>query len=662
MTDITQSQDWSGLSVEDLERAVEYHNHRYWVEDAPIISDPDFDRLLEALREKAPRSPVLDAIGAAGAGADFAGVEGEKVAHDPPMLSLGKCYEEETLLKWFGKFDGDSVVTPKIDGVAVCIRYDESGRLIVGSTRGNGEFGELITENVRHIANVPPTIPSGPLELRGEAYMPWSVFRSKFADEYSSPRNLTAGALKQKDPAQTAHYEIRFFGYDVLGRDFDTEAAKMEFMREIGFTPVDHRIVHHEDLQETFEEFVELRPTFDYDTDGVVYKANDIEEQERMGYTAHHPRYAIAYKFQGESGTSTLRHIHWNVSRTGAINPVGIVDPVELSGATVTRVSLHNLSIMEALGGDGGLRLNSKVMMVRRGGVIPHMERVIEPGDTPIELPESCPFCDAPAHREGDVLIADHAPDCGATRLKQLEHFASVMEIKGFGPKMLEALYEAGLLTTPADFFTLRVDDMLDLDRVGRRLAEKLVRRVDERREVPVATFLRSLGVDELGSHVSKILAREYDSIEEILEVDAEELAAIHTIGDVIAESVTAGLAAQRELVDELLESIDVVFPPSVDAVADIDSPVAGKAFLFTGTLESMKRKEAQQRVEALGGLTPSGVKKDLDFLVIGDADLERFEGGWRSGKLKKAEKYNGSGSNIRIIGESEFLQLLDTE
>lgn len=660
MTDITKSQDWMSLDVDQLERAVEHHNRQYWVMNDAVISDPDFDKLLEALREKAPNSPVLDAIGAAGAGAEFGSVDGEKVAHDPPMLSLGKCYEEEELLKWFEKFEGAAVVTPKVDGVAVCIRYDENGRLSVGSTRGNGTMGELITDNVKYIVNVPHEVPEGPLELRGEAYMPWSVFRTKFAADYSSPRNLTAGALKQKDASQTANYEIHFFGYDVLGREFPSEAAKMEFMGEIGFTPVDHRIVPHAELQTTFDEYVDLRPKLDYDTDGVVYKADSIAEQLRMGHTSHHPRYAIAYKFQAESSESVLREVEWSVSRTGAINPVGIVDPVELSGATVTRVSLHNLSIMEALGGEEGLRLNSRVVMERRGGVIPHMERVLEAGDIPVELPGECPFCGAEAYRDSDVLMADHQPGCRATRIKQLEHFASVMEIKGFGPKILEALFDEGLLNKLVDFYTLEADDMTELDRVGEKTAEKLIARVDEKRRVPVATFLRALGIDELGSHVSKILAREYESMDEVMGVEAEELAAIHTIGDVIAERVTAGLAANRETIDELLAHIEVVFPAPREEVVDADSPVAGRSFLFTGALESMTRKEAQKRVQEHGGDTPSGVKKDLDYLVIGDADLEKFNDGWRTSKLKKAEAYNADGANIQIVGESQFLTLFE--
>ena len=433
MTDvnITQSQDWSALSVAQLEEAVRFHNAAYWVDDAPVISDPDFDVLVETLRAKAPDSPVLDLIGPAGAGEaleeEFGG---EKVAHDPPMLSLDKCYDEPTLLRWFDKFEGDAVVTPKVDGVAVCIRFDGSGRLAVASTRGNGLFGELITEQVKRIVNVPESIEVGALEVRGEAYMPWSVFRAKFAAIYSSPRNLTAGALKQKDPEQTRKYEIHFFAYDVVGREFDSEAEKMAFVASIGFTPVDHRVVPHEKLQETFEEFEELRPTLDYDTDGVVYKANHTAEQKRMGFTAHHPRYAIAYKFQGDSGQSTLREVLWSVSRTGAINPVGIVDPVELSGATVTRVSLHNLSIMEKLGGEQGLRIHSKVVMVRRGGVIPHLERVVEPGDVGLARPVDRlrrsrgqgHDQDGPGRRQGRRQADAPGPDAVAHRPRDRPH------------------------------------------------------------------------------------------------------------------------------------------------------------------------------------------------------------------------------------------------
>ncbi len=657
--DIRVSQDWWKLDVESLEEAVRFHNAQYWVKNDAIISDVDFDKLLEALRTKAPDSKILDAIGPAGAGE--LGEEGslEKVIHDPPMLSLDKCYEEETLVKWFEKFEGEAVMSPKVDGVAVCIHYDAEGDLKMALTRGNGKQGELITENVKRLKGVPLKIEGGPLEVRGEAYMPWSVFNAKFADDYSSPRNLTAGALKLKDPEKTGTYECRFFGYDVVGKEFETEIDKLTYFKRSGFEVVEHRVVKHEDLQSSYDEILERRMELGYETDGVVYKVNLTSEHERMGRTAHHPRFAIAYKFQGESGTSYLRKIEWSVSRTGAINPVAIVDPVFLSGAEVTRASLHNLSIMEKLGGDSELKLNSKVMMMRRGGVIPHLERVLEKGDEVVEIPTECAGCGADTYRQGDFLFAAHTLDCRTVRVRQIEHFISVMEIKGLGPKLVETLFDSSLVKVPADLFELTVEKLLTLDRVGEKLATKLVERISGQREVPVAVFLRSLGIDELGNHVGDILGKHNENLESILAMTKEELAAIHTIGDIIAEKVTEGLKVNRETILGLTEYIDLVFP-SNEPVEEIDSAISGKSFLFTGTLESMGRKDAQKRVKELGGSAPSSVTKSLDYLVIGDKDYEKYEGGWRSSKLKKAEKYIGEGSTMRIINESSFCELIE--
>lgn len=656
MTDISKVQDWSALSLDDLERAVRFHNHAYWIDNNAVIPDEEFDKLVEALRVRAPASEVLSAIGPAGADVPGA-VDADKVRHEPPMLSLDKCYDEETLLKWFGKFEGRVIVSPKVDGVAGSIRYDTDGRLTLGATRGNGVLGEDITENVRRIVNLPERINKGPLEVRGEAYMPLDIFRSKFQQDYSSPRNLTAGALKQKDPEKTADFEVHFFAYDAVGPTFDSEHQKMEWLADQGFTPVETEIVTIDALQDAYDAILERRNRLNFDTDGVVYKVDDTVEQERMGHTAHHPRFAIAYKFQGDSGQSVLREVHWSISRTGAINPVGIVDPIDLSGATVTRCSLHNLAIMEKLGGEGGLTLNSQVLMVRRGGVIPHLEKVIEPGDSAVEIPTQCPFCGAPTFRESDVLQADHAADCRGSRLKQIEHFADVLEIKGFGPRLIEALYEAGFVSEPADFFTLTVDQLTSLDRVGEKLAKKLIGRIDARRTVRVETFLRSLGIDELGNHVSKILARHYNSLDEILSVTANELSAIHTIGDVIAETVTSGFTARRQDIEDLTGHLKLEFPTPEDDTSQ--GPLAGISFLFTGALESMTRKEAQEKVRDGGGETPSSVTQDLNFLVIGDADLERFNDGWRTSKLKKAESYREKGRDIEIIGESRFLELI---
>ncbi len=661
MSETTVVTNWASMSVHDLEEAVSLHNRLYWVDNAPELSDPEFDRLVETLRQKAPDSPVLQAIGPVGAGLDLSEhLQGDQqVPHDPPMLSLDKCYDEETLLKWFDKFDGEVVASPKIDGVAVCLRYDADGRLFLGATRGTGRVGELITGNVMHLGGVPRTIDTHEIEVRGEAYMPLSVFHERFEEQYSSPRNLTAGALKLKNPTETADYGVRFFAYDVLGVEFDTEADKLTWLAELGFETVDWRRVEPHQMQHIFDEIDASRHLRDYEMDGVVYRANRSDEQRRMGATAHHPRYSIAYKFQGDAGESVLREVHWNVSRTGAINPVGIVDPVTLSGAVVTRASLHNLAIMEAVGGDEGLTLNSRVLMMRRGGVIPHLERVLEAGDRPVDVPERCPGCGAPTYRDNDVLYADHGEDCRSARLRQLEHFAAQMDIKGVGPKLLEQLYDAELVSEAPDFFSLSLEELTSLERVGDKLAEKLLARIDERRNVRVDVFLRALGIDELGRHVAELLADHFESVDDILAVEAQQLVDIPTVGEIIAEKVTAGFREKAGLIEALRAQLELVFPEPSAEPADIDSPIAGRAFLFTGALESMTRKVAQQRVAELGGQTPSSVSKSLDYLVMGDADIERFEAGWRSSKLKKAEKYNADGAAIAIIGETAFLDLI---
>jgi DNA ligase (NAD+) len=657
----TKTQDWSAMSVEQLEAAVRYHNAKYWIEHAPEIADPEFDKLVEVLRAKSPDSPVLNAIGPAGAGVDDGEElgDGVRVRHERPMLSLDKCYDESTLRKWFEKFDGDAVVSPKVDGLAISIKYGPDGKLIIGATRGNGTIGELITDNIKYIEGIPHQIADGDVEVRGEAYMPISVFKERYAAQYANPRNLAAGALKQKDASKTGAYSLRFFAYDVLGPQFDSEIDKNEYLKKMGFEPVDTLLVTHADLQQAYDRILALRATLDYETDGVVYKANSVAEQQRMGSTSHHPRYAIAYKFQGDYGYSVLRDIEWSVSRTGTINPVGIVEPVELSGATVTRVSLHNLAIMEALGGESGLMLDSEVLMVRRGGVIPHVEKVLKAGGRPVTLPAACPFCKAPTYRKGDFLMADHRASCQSMKVRQLEHYAKTVELKGFGLGLLERAYEAELVCELADFYTLTVDDLLTLDRVGRKLAEKLIEQIDASRQLPAELFLQALGIDDLGRHVSKILATRYNSIEAILALTEEDLAAIHTIGDVIARRVTGGLAERKDEIEALLEHITLTFGGQSAGSAGGTGAFAGKKVLFTGAMSSMPRNDAIKAVEAQGGTSPSSVVKDLDFLVIGDEDLENYKSGWRSSKLKKAEQFINEGASMRIIGESEFLLLL---
>ncbi len=663
---VAQPPGWESYSVQELEEALRYHNRKYWIDDDPEISDPEFDRLVEALRVKAPNSDALQEIGPAGADVDALDEESEKVSHDPPMLSLGKCYEEETLLKWYDKFEGNALVTPKIDGVAASIRYDASGRLQVAATRGSGELGEVMTAQARQIENLPhqidlPDDALQGLEVRGEAVMPIAVFQEHFQHDYASPRNLTAGALKRDDPQETARYQIAFFAFDLLGVELDEEQEKMKLMDTLGFAVPDYQIVDRDGAQALYDDISDRRAALPYETDGVVYKVNRVDEQQRMGHTAHHPRYALAYKFLGDAGETTLRDIQWSVSRTGAINPVGVVDPVELSGAEVSRVSLHNLAIMEHLGGQQGLTLGARVKMRRRGGVIPNLEEVLEPGHTPITIPSTCPGCGAETRRDNDVLVADHGDDCRSAQIRRLRHFVSELGIKGFGPKLLEQLYDRELVTNPVDFFTLDVPDLLTLERVGQKTADKQLRRIDRATTPDVRAFLRALGIDELSHHVANLLVEHFDSLEAIRQATPAELVDIHTIGDVIAQKVTQGFDEHDALIDDLLQYMTPQFPTLEEDSPEVsDSPLAGKKVLFTGKMESMSRSEAKDEVKRRGGECPSSVVKSLDYLVMGDADMERFQQGWRTNKIKKAQRYQDDGADLQIISESDFLPLLD--
>ncbi|MBI4126469.1 MAG: NAD-dependent DNA ligase LigA [Deltaproteobacteria bacterium] len=627
------------VTVERLEVEVRRHNQLYFVEHAPEISDEAFDRLVEELRRRRPDSPVLREL------VSDVRPAGARVVHTTPMLSLDKCYDDETLTSWVEKFAGDVIATPKIDGCAVSLRYDDQGTLTVGATRGNGLEGEEITSNIRFIKAIPQSIILKNVEVRGEIYMPLSVF-ARYRETFANPRNLTAGAIKLKDAKKTADYDLAFFAYDLLGSASATEEEKRKLLERSGFPVIEGKVASREQLHDLFSSFFKRRDEHDFETDGVVFRANRVEEQNRLGSTAHHPRYAIAYKFQGDSGVTTLIDVEWSVSRTGAITPVGIVEPVELSGASVRRASLHNVGLMKKLGVTKG----AKVLMMRRGGVIPNLESVVEPGKGTIEIPKQCPSCGSSTELRDDFLYCTNAKNCLKSKVGELSHFVKTVEIDGFGDKLLGRLYEAGVVTDVAELYDLTVDELLRMERMGDVLAAKLIKNIDDRRQIPLDVFLRSFGIRELGKHASKILAG-LGSLEKIRTLTEEDLSAIHTIGPVIAREVVGGLKRKKRLIEKLLKRVTVVHATER---AQHAVPLQGKSFLFTGTLLSMERKKAEKLVEEKGGTVAQSVTKDLDYLVVGD-------GGGAGSKLGKAQSIQGKGGCVKIINENKFLEMTST-
>lgn len=632
--------EWLEWDAGRLEVAVRRHNRLYWDEHRPELEDTEFDRLVERLRAVAPTSPVLDALGP-----DPALRVGATVVHRAPMLSLEKCYDEKTLRAWAAKFEGDVLMMPKIDGLACSIRYAADGRLEAAATRGDGTSGEDVTANVSRIPGVPKRLPvQTPVEVRGEVYLPLSRFRTLSAD-LANPRNAAAGALKLKDPERSAAVGLRFLAYDVLGAGCTTEHEKFERARAWGFDAVEHEILERDALQAGYERYVERRDGLEYEIDGVVFRANRVDEQVRLGATSHHPRGAIAYKLQGETGITTLDGIEWSISRTRVFTPVGLVAPVTLSGATVSRISLHNWGLVKSR----GLSLGARVLAVRRGGVIPYLEGVLEPGHTPIVPPTHCPTGGYPLREEGDLVVCSCVAGCAGAVVGVLRHYADSTGIEGFGDIWLQTLVDAGLLTDPSDLYRLRASDLVGFDRMGETLAAKLVEQVATHRTLPLAVFLTALGVPGLGRTASQALARAFRTLDAVRAVTTESLLALPRFAEISAEKIASGLRAKETLIDALL-AVGVQVEPEPEGAADAappGGPLSGKSFLFTGTLVAMRREDAQARVEALGARAASGVSKALSYLVVGDA-------GKAGSKLDKARE-----AGVTVLSEAEFLELV---
>jgi DNA ligase (NAD+) len=625
------------LAIEELERLVVHHNALYWEHAAPVLSDVDFDRLTRALRRRQPASEALKHLGARPEA-------GRAVTHREPMLSLDKCYERAELEKWASEIACDVVVLPKVDGLACSLRYDVSGALAVAATRGDGEVGEDITPNARGVRGVPARIARGALEVRGEVFMPLAVFEKHKADK-ANPRNLAAGALRQKDPNNTKKMELSFLAYDVKTNDVPTQRAKLAVLEELGFPLIEAAIVPKEQAMAAVEALAAKRATLGFETDGVVVMADDVKEQKRLGATAHHPRWAIAWKFQGEEGTSVLRGVEWSVARTGTITPIALVDPVQLSGVSVARATLHHRGQIVKL----GLTIGATLAMVRRGGVIPHVERVVTPGTVPVAFPTACPACGAAIVLEGDFLMCSRPATCIAARVGGILHFLAAADVQGMGDAIVEEAVVKGLVRTPADVYRLTVSALASLEKCGEKNGEKIVAEIEKARVLALDVVLRGLGIANLGKTAARTLAERFGTLEKVRALSPADIALLKGFGDVIAQSIVQGLKDNGALLDELATLVKISETAPVSA-----GPLTGTSFVFTGGL-TFDRKLAEARVKKLGAAVPSGVTKSLTHLVVGGSGRDA-----PSTKQKAAEKLKMEGANIAILDEAAFVALMD--
>lgn len=665
---------------------VRYHNERYNAGN-PEISDDLYDALTERLRSLSPDNPALDELTTPEVNA---GERSKKVMHDVAMLSLEKLKKGEEfkgIAQWLRGFEGDFLGSPKIDGLACSLVYGKSGKLSLASTRGDGKVGEDITDNVYYIADIPKSIPQGDLEVRGEVYMPLSAFRA-YEGEKISARNLAVGGLKQKDARLTANYGLSFFAYEALGHAFATDSEKFETLRRFGFKTIETHLFRRsgdrttedvlKEVRRYCDEMAAARQSWDFDADGLVFKIDDNRAQREMGVTAHHPKCAVAYKFACDAAKTVLRDVLWQVAKGGTQTPVAVFDGVELAGANVRRATLSNAeqvesfpvcppelshspelpSIAEPGWAHAHLRLGDILCVSRRGDVIPHVEYIVSssPDNPKVIIPQSCASCGSPLLRDGKFLRCSEPGNCPTTGRALIENYVKVTGILGFGEKIISYLYDEDLISVPSDLYRLTPediaqavqDDETNIDGSA-RLPQKLYQSIQSRRLLPLATFLEALSIPALGKTYSALLAQTGLSIEAIMSLDETALTEMLKGRALTAQKIYKALKNKRGLIASLLAHVTIDSGAAPEPKTE--GPFSGMTFLFTGTLASMKREEAQKRAEALGASIASGVSKKLSVLVS-TTD--------KTSKWTKAEALNAQGAQIALWTEEEFLRRLD--
>ncbi len=656
-----------------LRQQIERANHAYYVLDAPEISDAEFDRLfreLQALEEAHPelRSPdsPTQRVGAPVASALA------KYTHRRPMLSLANAFDPEELAAWEERnarlapeVKGAGYTTEiKIDGAAISLTY-EDGRFTVGATRGNGVIGENITANLRTIADIPLTLKGEGwprlMEVRGEVYLPYVGFKRVNAERerlgeplFANPRNAAAGGLRQLDPALTRRRRLRMFAFAVEAVEgripVRTHREELNLLEGWGFQVEPHR-EHFDSLegvQERIAAFEQLIPQLPFQADGVVVKVDRLALHGELGVVGgREPRWAIARKFAPEVAVTRLKDILINVGRTGALNPYASLEPVEITGVTVTSATMHN----EDLIAEKDIRIGDWVEVIRAGEVIPQVVRPLPDRRTgeerPFVMPEQCPRCGTPVERPADEAMR-YCPNvsCPGRILEGIVHYASrgAMDIRGLGYERVRQLLESGLIANVADLYFLTTDQLIELDRFAQQSADQLVAAIAASKAQPLSNLLFGLGIRHVGNTVAQLLARRFGSMDVLLAASAAEINEVPGIGQAIAEAVTGFLAEDRNqrLIGRLREAGLNFLEPRA---AGSDGALAGKTYVLTGTLPTLSRTQATELIESAGGRVAGSVSKKTDAVVAGE------EAG---GKLDKAKSLG-----VEIIDEAELLRRL---
>ncbi len=668
-----------------LNEVIAAHDHRYYVQDDPIISDVEYDRLYRALVDLEADFPELRSPHSATQRVGGPPIDRfEKVQHAQPLLSLNNAFSSDELRSWYERCrrslasDFGADVRPavvcelKIDGLAVSLTY-EHGNLTVAATRGNGRVGENITRNVRTVRAIPLRVPRGNgtdeapalLEVRGEVFMRRSAFEkmnervvARGERAYANPRNAAAGSLRQLDPTITASRPLTFYAYSlglVQGTGAPGSQAEMlEWLSQLGFptNPHTRRFRDIEEVLQYTEEWESKRDSLDYEIDGVVVKIDDFEMQRALGFISNAPRWAIALKFAAREATTTLNDIIINVGRTGAIKPEAALEPVQIGGVMVSQATLHNEDYV--LSRD--IRIGDTVIVKRAGDVIPQVVGPVVDARSGNErawkMPAVCPACGNELVRlPGEADYYCVASDCPAQFIRLLEHFASrgAMDIEGFGSKMAVLLVETNLIRTLADVYRLTIDQLLQLEGFGERRAQNLLDGIESSKQRPLSRLLFGLGMRHVGQTTAELLVSSFDSLSSLSQATREELEGISGIGGVIAESISDWFAIDdnQQLIRDLEElGVNTKRLPSEAPPAPESAALLGKTVVITGTLAGMSRQEAQDAVKRAGGKVSGSVSAKTDFVVAGDSP---------GSKLDKARELG-----VPVLDEQGFRALLE--
>jgi DNA ligase (NAD+) len=655
-----------------LRHEIEQADYQYYVLDSPTLSDEEYDALMVELRRLEAAHPELqtpDSPSQRVGGEVSAGFSAHR--HIDPMLSLGNAFTFAELEAWYNRVAGllgarPPVVTePKIDGLAISLTYRD-GSFAVGATRGNGQEGENITANLRTLREVPlrlngnavPTL----VEVRGEVYFPIAGFNAlneRRAAEglslFANPRNSAAGSLRQLDPAVTKSRPLRLFTYALgalegMARPA-TQSALLEQLRTWGF-PVNPLIQSHDSI-ETVDQFCHeiqaQRDSLGYEIDGVVIKVDDMAAQSELGFVGREPRWAIAFKFPPVEATTTLREIRVNVGRTGALNPYAVLSPVRVGGVIVERATLHNEQDIHRK----DIRVGDRVIIHRAGDVIPQVVKpIVEERDgsqVTYNLPNTCPSCGTPVVRsETEAMVYCPNPACPARNYEAMNHFVSqgAMDIRGLGSRLIAALIDQDIIRTVADIYDLDAEKLMRLSNIKEKSAANLLGAIEKSRARPFANVVYALGIRFVGLQNAELLVAAFPTIEQLRHATLDQLISIEGIGERIAQAVVEWFAGEgnQELVDRLSAA---GLQMKATAADETEGPLTGTTFMLTGTLDSMKRGEAEAAIRALGGQIAPGMSKAVDYLIAGSG---------AGSKLAKAQKL---GTEIR--DEVWLTQLLET-